>query len=206
MSYIGANSQGTIGVHTTNIIDSSKIRVAGHTIAEHDIVNDKVDIKNATLASSVTPNNNYSYYTMAKTNGTASSASINFSSVTTVLEDSDFYTSSFSSNTLTITFQKSGYYKLSNSFYVYGSNNIPTYIYAAAIGGTATRYGLGPNNQLGDSSGLSQPIWSTHSGMQLGCLIQADVSETVSILPSFTLTSNAVTNYLGANIELIKVR
>ena len=30
------------------------IRVAGHTIAEHDIVNDKVDIKNATLASSVT--------------------------------------------------------------------------------------------------------------------------------------------------------
>ena len=33
---------------------AGSIRVAGHTIAEHDIVNDKVDIKNATLASSVT--------------------------------------------------------------------------------------------------------------------------------------------------------
>ena len=33
---------------------AGSIRVAGHTIAEHDIVNDKVDIKNATLGSSVT--------------------------------------------------------------------------------------------------------------------------------------------------------
>lgn len=32
---------------------AGSIRVAGHTIAEHDIVNDKVDIKNATLAGSV---------------------------------------------------------------------------------------------------------------------------------------------------------
>lgn len=32
---------------------AGSIRVAGHTIAEHDIANDKVDIKNATLASSV---------------------------------------------------------------------------------------------------------------------------------------------------------
>lgn len=33
---------------------AGSIRVAGHTIAQHDIVNDKVDIQNATLASSVT--------------------------------------------------------------------------------------------------------------------------------------------------------
>lgn len=33
---------------------AGSIRVAGHTIAEHDIVNDKVDVKNATLDSSVT--------------------------------------------------------------------------------------------------------------------------------------------------------
>ena len=35
------------------------IRVAGHTIAEHDIVSDKVDIKNATLASSVSLTDEY---------------------------------------------------------------------------------------------------------------------------------------------------
>jgi len=28
---------------------AGSIKVAGHTIAQHDIVNDKVDIKNATL-------------------------------------------------------------------------------------------------------------------------------------------------------------
>ena len=33
---------------------AGSIRVAGHTIAQHDIANDKVDIKNATLGSSVT--------------------------------------------------------------------------------------------------------------------------------------------------------
>lgn len=32
---------------------AGSIRVAGHTIAEHDIVNDKVDIKNVTLGSNV---------------------------------------------------------------------------------------------------------------------------------------------------------
>lgn len=32
---------------------AGSIKVAGHTIAQHDIVNDKVDIQNATLASSV---------------------------------------------------------------------------------------------------------------------------------------------------------
>ena len=32
---------------------AGSIRVAGHTIAEHDIVNDVVNVKNATLASSV---------------------------------------------------------------------------------------------------------------------------------------------------------
>ncbi len=32
---------------------AGSIRVAGHTIAEHDIANDKVDIKNATLGDSV---------------------------------------------------------------------------------------------------------------------------------------------------------
>jgi hypothetical protein len=35
---------------------AGSIRVAGHTIAEHDIINDKVDIKNATINSSVTIN------------------------------------------------------------------------------------------------------------------------------------------------------
>ena len=33
---------------------AGSIKIAGHTIAQHDIVNDKVDIKNATLDSSVT--------------------------------------------------------------------------------------------------------------------------------------------------------
>lgn len=33
---------------------AGSIRVAGHTIAEHDLVNDKVDVKNATLDSTVT--------------------------------------------------------------------------------------------------------------------------------------------------------
>ena len=33
---------------------AGSIKIAGHTIAQHDIANDKVDIKNATLDSSVT--------------------------------------------------------------------------------------------------------------------------------------------------------
>lgn len=164
-----------------------------------------VTLGNATLANSVNPNNNYSYYTMSTTTSSGISVTVSFSSVTTVLEDSDFYSSTFSSNTLTITFQKSGYYKLSNSFSIYGSNNVPTYIYEAPIGGTATFYGLA-NGRISNSSGLNQPIWSSHNNMELTVLIQANASQTLTIAPSFIVTSNAATNYLGSNIELVRVR
>jgi len=212
MSYIGSKRSSSLVSATEITLDGAKLKSSGDSITKSDgttaVLSESggvVTFKNATLASSVNPNNSYSYYTMSTTNGAGSSVTVNFSSVTTVLEDSDFYSSSFSSNTLTITFQKSGYYKLSNSFFVRGSNNVPTYIYQAPIGGTATFYGL-ESNKISNSSGLNQPIWTSHNNMELSFLIQANASQTLTIAPEFVITSNALTNYLGSNIELVRVR
>lgn len=59
---------------------AGSIRVAGHTIAEHDIVNDKVDIQNATLGNSVKFTDEYYLQGKVQSNFTsfANNSQINF--------------------------------------------------------------------------------------------------------------------------------
>jgi len=167
-----------------------------------------ITLNNVQLGDGVNPNNSYAYYTMADTAGTGTSATVQFSSVTTVLEDSDFYSSSFASNTLTITIAKAGHYKISNSFYNYGSANIPTYRYYALITGTTTKYGLSPaiNKTLEFDSGSGQAVANAHNNITLTFLISATVSQTIIIEPHFVYTLNSGTYYYGSNIEIQRVK
>jgi len=165
-----------------------------------------VTLNNVQLGDGVSPNNSYAYYTMADTAGTGSSSTVQFSSVTTVLEDSDFYSSSFASNTLTITIAKAGHYKISNTFYNYGSANIPTYRYYAEITGTATKYGLAPNEKLEFDSGSGQAIANAHLNIELTFLISATASQTIIIEPHFVYTLSTGTYYYGSNIEIQRVK
>lgn len=165
---------------------------------------------NGTIGNSVTFDDSFAYYTMADTAGTGSSSTVQFNSVTKVLEDLDFYSSSFTSNTLTVTIAQAGYYKISNSFYNYGNANIITYRYYALITGTATKYGLNPSlpvpEKISFDSGSGQYIGDTHNNIELTFLIYATAGQTIGIEPHFIYTLTTGTYYYGSNIEIKKVK
>ena len=161
---------------------------------------------NGTIGNSVSLNDSFGYYTMAAT-AAAGTASVQFSSHTDVLNNSDFYSSSFSANTLTITIAQAGYYKISNSFYAYGSNQIPQYVYNAVVTGTATKYGLAPSGKIGFDSGTGQKIASFHGGMELTFLVLATASQTIALEPHYDYTQSGSGNFLyGSNIAIQKVK
>ena len=158
-----------------------------------------------TLGESVNPNNSYAYYTMANTGGAGTGVGV-ITGYTSVLEDTNFYTSSFASLALTVNIAKAGYYKISNTFYIYGNANVPLYQYTGEITGTSTKYGLPADNILRMNSGLNQYVSAGISGLELTFLIQATASQTIIIKPLFSYTLNCGTLYFGSNLEIIKVK
>lgn len=184
---------------------SGTLSIGDKTVLSHDTTTDVVTLGNVTLESSVNPNNSYAYYTMTGTGSAGSGVGVITTSVT-VLEDSNFYSSSFSSNTLTITIVKSGHYKISNSFYIYGNSNVPTYRYVGNIGGTCTKYGLASTGVIEFDSGLSQAIANGHNNITLTFLISASASQTFSLYPIFPFSLNSGSLYFGSNLEIQKVK
>lgn len=191
---------------TTSILSESSGTATLNNVTLGSNVVFPATIDNTTLGNNVTPNDSFAHYTMDDTVGTGVSATANFSSVTSVLESSDFYTSSFASNQLTVTLKKTGYYKITDSFYIYGSNNIPTYIYRNNLSGTATKYGVPPSNRIAfDSNGGN--VGNAHVNITLSFIARAtSTDQTLIFYPHFIYSSAATTNYYGSNISIEKVK
>lgn len=208
----GNNILTESGGNTTISNSAIKLKSSGNSITKSDgttaVLSESgavVTLDNVQLGESVNPNNSFAYYTMTGTGSAGTGVGV-CSTRVTVLEDSDFYSSSFASNTLTITIAKVGHYKISNSFYIYGNSNVPTYTYEGYIGGTCTKYGLPTTGVVKFDSGLSQAIANAHNNITLTFLISATASQTVSIYPIFPFTLNSGNLFFGSNLEIQKVK